>query len=538
MKHLNPYCLALVLALAVQVGWAFFVAFAVSAYEESRRPELLVQVYERVQFDIAGEIVVSTQRTTARPQYSNHTTHKDLAGRTVNYGYLLDDYELTARLQGAEELTYRDSDWHIVTELYPPGLAADTSIFVQSNRDDHGGYFILYSLRDRVLTGYIGTQGYRQTPPPSEETFDFDPRRGYSMFAGSMLRHPELELIRVKLNEKAENVPVVSDVEPGFPFHPKQVVILSRGKVFLVDFKERTTTDLLPGVDDIVSIGRSSIIPEMFEWVDEPLTITRMLRPGIGESRAMDEGEVEEGDAPNGPGMRVPTMRVLRMTDKNHRESVALQVADRTKEKLLLVHPKTGNITPVNLPDGVQEHSLNLVAFAGGYGITQDVLEEQSDKTKRFLGDVRVWKIVGNEVVEDRTIALNRVDYGWRFSDGDEMCIFAAGAGSPGTAFPLIGLMAPAVQSRYIYEVSFADAAVELLSQTWPVLIGVLLVGLICAWLTDRHRQGCGLPRSWGWIAFAFLLGMPGYLGYMLHRRWPVKQLAPAPVPTGIEVYA
>ena len=74
------------------------------------------------------------------------------------------------------------------------------------------------------------------------------------------------------------------------------------------------------------------------------------------------------------------------------------------------------------------------------------------------------------------------------------------------------------------------------LHATWPAIVFAVFGGVLAAWLLDRHRRRRRLPRSWGWLVFALLLGVPGFVGYVWHRRWPATTFALAPQPTGVEI--
>lgn len=52
--------------------------------------------------------------------------------------------------------------------------------------------------------------------------------------------------------------------------------------------------------------------------------------------------------------------------------------------------------------------------------------------------------------------------------------------------------------------------------------------------VTLRRR---GAPISIGWLVFVFVLGLPGYVGFALHQKWPRRQAIPAPTMTGAEVF-
>jgi hypothetical protein len=58
--------------------------------------------------------------------------------------------------------------------------------------------------------------------------------------------------------------------------------------------------------------------------------------------------------------------------------------------------------------------------------------------------------------------------------------------------------------------------------------LAVLAVGALCAVLAYRRQRRYALPNPGAWAAFAFLLGIPGWIAYRLHRAWPVLEECPA----------
>lgn len=76
------------------------------------------------------------------------------------------------------------------------------------------------------------------------------------------------------------------------------------------------------------------------------------------------------------------------------------------------------------------------------------------------------------------------------------------------------------------------------LADVWPGAVFVLFTTAIAVVLADRKQRRSGLPRSYAWLAFVVLLGMPGYIGFLVHRRWPVQQLVAPLVQTGAEIFA
>jgi hypothetical protein len=96
-------------------------------------------------------------------------------------------------------------------------------------------------------------------------------------------------------------------------------------------------------------------------------------------------------------------------------------------------------------------------------------------------------------------------------------------------------------------------------SDRWPPLAAVSLLSAALAWLCYCRQRRYALPGTAVWVAFVFLAGVPGLLGYLFHRRWPVLEPCPAcaktaprdreacahcrsefprPAPRGIEVFA
>jgi len=73
---------------------------------------------------------------------------------------------------------------------------------------------------------------------------------------------------------------------------------------------------------------------------------------------------------------------------------------------------------------------------------------------------------------------------------------------------------------------------VEALTASWGrwrgSLVAVSLLTIAAAvWCFWRHRR-YAQPGAWAWCVFVLLLGVPGLIGYLLHRRWPVRETCAA----------
>jgi len=109
------------------------------------------------------------------------------------------------------------------------------------------------------------------------------------------------------------------------------------------------------------------------------------------------------------------------------------------------------------------------------------------------------------------------------------------------------------------WRVDFHRAGTRYLSDSWQLLLVLCAVSAVLAWFCYRRQRRMALPWTWVWVGFVFVFGVPGFLGYRFHRRWPVLDNChicghavphdrekcsscgsefPTPAPKGIEVFA
>ena len=61
----------------------------------------------------------------------------------------------------------------------------------------------------------------------------------------------------------------------------------------------------------------------------------------------------------------------------------------------------------------------------------------------------------------------------------------------------------------------------------WPyqlVFLFVFLAAAVLSLLCYRRQQKYSKDDSAAWVLFVLLFGLPGFIGYLLHRRWPVME--------------
>jgi hypothetical protein len=76
---------------------------------------------------------------------------------------------------------------------------------------------------------------------------------------------------------------------------------------------------------------------------------------------------------------------------------------------------------------------------------------------------------------------------------------------------------------------SYPVTLAALLKNSGPSLIAILALALILAEMARRRSRAFGLsrPEQFAWAVFVLLLGLPAYVGFLLYRRWPIRQLCP-----------
>ncbi|HVC93010.1 MAG TPA: hypothetical protein VND64_04930 [Pirellulales bacterium] len=78
-------------------------------------------------------------------------------------------------------------------------------------------------------------------------------------------------------------------------------------------------------------------------------------------------------------------------------------------------------------------------------------------------------------------------------------------------------------------EPSYASAAASMRRNSWPALTMIVGLSSLLAAAAWRRARAFALskPERIAWVVFVFLTGVPGYIGYLLHRRWPLRQECP-----------
>jgi hypothetical protein len=101
------------------------------------------------------------------------------------------------------------------------------------------------------------------------------------------------------------------------------------------------------------------------------------------------------------------------------------------------------------------------------------------------------------------------------------------------TALPapvILAALEPAVVMQEPRWRSYVSAVGVVLREWWPPLVATAGLSALLAWVTSRWSRHFGhAPRERAaWTALVLLFGLPAFVGFWLHRRWPVRMPCPA----------
>jgi hypothetical protein len=198
-------------------------------------------------------------------------------------------------------------------------------------------------------------------------------------------------------------------------------------------------------------------------------------------------------------------------------------------ERVIVYDPLPGESRAYPLPESLRQTSLAgfeladqrllLVSMAG-----RGLVRSGSGVRAEDPGQEAVWIDRAGKVVRREEVRL-------RGHQGDSPAT-VAWAGVAAAPTPLAGLITTALVPLSIQESGQANSYSEGLAITlgvlWPPLVVLLAVGAACAIAAWRRQRRLGLPHAAGWAVFAFLLGIPGWIAYRVHRAWPVLEECPA----------
>jgi hypothetical protein len=345
---------------------------------------------------------------------------------------------------------------------------------VQSLHDTEDWYFVFEDKREGH--GYFVAFDFR-----TRERLGYLGKQG---FQNDPL--PEAEQFRID-GLGLPSFRVASFINGAFFVNLDGLAFLQSGnKLFLINLKSRTAR-LLLGDKDVLSIAT-------------------VQKPGAIRSDGLLTDEVL---------LAIRTKRDVLLLDFSGKQRQTFELPTNFSARGFDFHL---------LPDG----NALLVANSGKQRETgQGYVELDSDL---------LWMTPQGEITKRQKLTLRSRRNIQHLSDRAQACLFTMAVPAPLTGGTMALVLRPWSDSQLI-EKPYAEAVTKSLQDTWPALLSLLILASGLTYLTERRQRKYGLPRSYAWLVFVFLLGLPGYIAYLVHRPWPLADPLPPPDRTGLEVF-
>lgn len=385
--------------------------------------------------------------------------------------------------------------------------------FIHTGRKEGQGYFEGFDNKTKLRVGYIGRNGPTSTKPSPEECFDMDGRR---LPSSGRLASNGRQLTPSYYFNRSSFFSYYPEDDSQITAPPWTAYLKCGNELLEIDLREQTVRKLME--------------------LDEPYTI-EISRRNMPEM-------------PPGPNLKEELAK--RPWCRDH-------LAIRTLDKITLFNPRadTQGVAAqevFEIPAKARGSQLSFYQFPDGEGMLQ-----VSRRRKGGIAPVDLYWLDDTGKF-DRDTHLELVARGGPPTDTR---LVAAGIGVMAPV-PVVWTVASFVAMPLAYAYSgevpgYSAGLARSLWESWPgLLISLAIAGVAGWWCVKlQHRYAAQWTRTW--VVFIGVFGLPAFLGYLLHRCWPVRVECPAcshlaprdrlacsacdadfpePVAEGIEVFA
>lgn len=359
-------------------------------------------------------------------------------------------------------------------------------------------YFVGFNRRTKRRVGYIGRAGFQQEWPADDQQFPVHV---------SQLGNNGIVTISDYLDDVSGPRGKYFDMDGNRPVPESTIFVHSRDRVFEIDLQARS-------------------VKRLFEL------------PGMHEV----DGFVRVAGAPD-------ELETLSPTD------VAVFWTARTAERIVVFDRSGRQLRAYTIPQKLRDQYFRFAELPGGKALVSWL--DHDDRTGGSYEHLRWLNRRGDILREEKVV--HDADPGIRGAR-DASLVVAAVIPAPASGLLMSLYTVPRLDDMRTGDAaSYSTALAKSLQQTWPALVIVLTVGIAAVLGYEARRKKDGRPRSWAWVIFVFLFGLPGLVGYLLHLGQPVRETCPAcqaesprddencrfcgtpfpePSPRGIEVFA
>jgi hypothetical protein len=192
-------------------------------------------------------------------------------------------------------------------------------------------------------------------------------------------------------------------------------------------------------------------------------------------------------------------------------------VAVRSADRLWIVDPHTNQSHDLPIPDSWADLPYLGILLVDDQIVLTNESWPQTDPV------MLVWLSQDGRVLQERSVSL-------RTDVFPKPGVWAQAAAVPVPIAIVLNILVGDPLNELYGTVRAAH--VQAMTASWrrwrgPLVAISLLSIALAVWCFWRHRR-YAQPGAWVWCVFVLLLGVPGLIGYLLHRRWPVREACPA----------
>jgi hypothetical protein len=255
-------------------------------------------------------------------------------------------------------------------------------------------------------------------------------------------------------------------------YSPYHIAMISGNQLIEVDLRERSVTTLLKSAD-VMSMGMLTTAP------------------------------------------------ISKAGEENRHADLREKRAVRTADRVFVLDASEKLSSTYVIPEALRDEDFTLYELSGGTALVT---------VNRRLLDARQreelsWIDTSGKVLRQEGVLLDGGSSHSAARDTWQAILFVP---SPFVA-TLIVMLVPT--SEYLTSglaPDYSSALLQVLSVVWPSVLVLSLLSAALAWYCYRRNRRYYQVASALWFVFVFLAGVPGLVGYLFHRRWPVLEKCPA----------
>lgn len=466
---------ALVVAVGLAVVWGVLAGWLISMGQSLTKQR---EVQEDVIVAIDGTVVIGANSRALVDDVPISRRTLDGKSFPVDYEYWLTAAWLEAHNYPPGIMRYPlDWPWGGRIGGFTDGRNPPAAWYVVRDDELPGHCYLAgYDAFSKLSVGYIGRDGFRSNVPPRDAQFEFPNiyENHMQAFLASTQYFQSYGVVRQHSLTRSK------EIQP-----PQWIIFLAEAdRIWEIDLRQRALKIAfeIPKVVSINGYLRTLKSTALNQTVETPTT------PATPATNANADGETKNGKEPE----------------------YATVISTRTDDKIVLytpLAPRKEFALPPNIPNNsmqvywIAPDQLLLNCEGGGW---------EEGKIRRLL-----WIDPTGKVQREAEVKL----VGWR-PDSPRATAWAAGGIVPVSIVWLIGLLvgAPLSMLQHYKATNYMDAVTQAFSFSWPPLIIVLLVAAVLTWVTIRMQRKYRRSHTNVWATFVFLLGVPGFLAYLVER--------------------